>query len=158
MHSRKPSFFAVNLLLFCLFAKGCVDDHAVLTQMHEYFPSSTLYKFDKRVLWIQTQVDGISGKFAEETLETFLKRSEETAVKESGGLVHFSDALAHDGYVYLVIGFKKGIIVWDRRKVAGPSGLPTTYHWVLSWEQAPGWFTERIGYYPQQEQITIVNQ
>jgi hypothetical protein len=153
---RRPYFLSINLLFLCFFAKGCVDDRAVLTQTHEFFPGSTLYKFDNRVLWIQTEVDGVSGKFAEKTLETFLQDAEGTTEKKSFGLAHFSDLLAHDGYVYLVIGFKKGIIVWDRRKVAGPNGLPTTYHWVLNWEQAPGWFTEHIGYYPQKEQITVV--
>jgi hypothetical protein len=148
------------LLLFLLTVSvsGCVDDHAILTQIHEFFPGSTLYKFDKRVLWIQTQVDGVSGKFAEKTLNSFLQDAEGAAEQKSFGLVHFSDALAHDGYVYLVIGFRRGIIVWDRRPVVSPNGLPTTLHWVMDWQKAPAWFTEHIGYYPQKDQITIVSQ
>jgi hypothetical protein len=152
------SFIAGILLLLCLSISGCVEDNAVLTQIHEYFPGSTLFKFDRRVLWIQTQVDGVSGKFAEKTIDSFLQDADGAAEKKSFGLVHFSDALAHDGIVYLVIGFRRGIIVWDRRRVTGPNGLPTTYHWVLNWEQAPAWFTQHIGYYPQKEQITIVSQ
>ena len=154
--STRPGFLLAVVLSFSLC--GCVDDHAILTQIHEYFPGSTLYKFDKRVLWIQTQVDGVSGKFAEKTLNSFLQDAEGAAEQKSFGLVHFSDALAHDGYIYLVIGFRRGIIVWDRRPATGPNGLPTTYHWVLTWEQAPQWFTQHIGYYPQKEQIAIVNQ
>jgi hypothetical protein len=64
--------------------------------------------------------------------------------------VHFSNAFAADGYVYLVIGFREGIIVWDPR---APTLRP-----VMSWEQAPEWFSQHLGYYPQKEQITIVNQ
>jgi hypothetical protein len=65
---RKRVFSLVAVLLFCMFVSSCVEDKAVLKQIHEYFPGSSLYKFDKRVLWIQTQVDGVSGKFAEKTL------------------------------------------------------------------------------------------
>src|SRR6516165_5124246 len=98
MRSRKPSLFGLNLLFLCLFAKGCVDDRAVLSQTTEYFPGSVIYKFDPRVLWIQTEVDGVSGKFAEKTLENFLQDAEGTTEKKSFGLAHFSDLLAHDGY------------------------------------------------------------
>ncbi len=155
---RTKTYLNGVLLFFFLSISGCVDDHAVLTQIHEYFPGSTLYKFDKRVFWIQTQVDGVSGKFAEKTLDSFLQDADGAAEKKSFGLVRFSDALAHDGCIYLVIGFRKGIVVWDRRKIAGPNGLPTTRHWVLNWEQAPEWFTQHIGYYPQKEKITIVKE
>lgn len=156
MPARKSTFLVAMVLLFCVSLSGCVDDHTVLTQIHEYFPGSTLYKFDKRVLWIQTQVDGVSGKFAEKTLNSFLQDADGAAEQKSFGLVHFSDALAHDGYLYLVIGFRQGIIVWDRRAVVGPNGLRTTQHWVMNWKQAPAWFTEHIGFYPQKEQIMIV--
>lgn len=153
---RARGAFAVVLLSVSL--SGCVDDHELLRRVHEYFPGATLYKFDERVLWIQTQVDGVSGKFAEKTLMSFLQESENAATQKSFGIVHFSDALAYDGYVYLVLGFRQGIVVWDRRTVVGRDGLPTTLHWVMNWQQAPGWFTRHLGYYPQKDQISIVSQ
>ena len=154
---RYSTFLLVVLL--CSFALcGCVDDHAILTQVHEYFPGASIYKFDKRVLWIQTDVGGVSGKFAEKTLTSFLHDADGTAMQKSFGLVHFSQALAHDGYIYLVIGFQNGIIVWDRRPVTEPNGLRATQRWVLKWDSAPDWFTQHIGYYPTKEQIVIVKQ
>jgi hypothetical protein len=62
---RKSALSIAPVLLLSLLLSSCIADKAVLTQIHEYFPGSTLFKFDKRVLWIQTQVDGVSGKFAE---------------------------------------------------------------------------------------------
>src|SRR5215831_10689548 len=100
---RKSALLIAPVLLLSLVLCSCVEDKAVLTQIHEYFPGSTLYKFDKRVLWIQTQVDGVSGRFAEKTLDSFLQDADGAAEKKSFGLVHFSDALAHDGIIYLVI-------------------------------------------------------
>jgi hypothetical protein len=148
---------ALLVLLVLLTVSGCVDDHQLLTQVHEYFPGAALYKFDKRVLWIQTQVEGVTPKFGEETFLHFLEEANNSTKQKSFGIINFSDALAHDGYIFLVLGFKQGIVVWDRRNVLGPNGLPTTYHWNLSWQQAPAWFTQHLGYYPQKDQITVVS-
>ena len=150
---------AIPLLLLSLTAvlSGCVDDHQLLAQMHEYFPGAALYKFDKRVLWIQTEVDGVSPKFAEQTFLHFLDEADTAAVKKSFGIIHFSDALAHDGYVYLILGFKQGMVVWDRRP-ALQNGQTVTFHWNMTWEQAPTWFVEHVGYFPTKEQIVVVDQ
>lgn len=153
-----PTHLVLAAAFLSLILCGCVDDHQLLAQMHEYFPGAALYKFDRRVLWIQTQVDGISPKFAEETFLHFLDESNKAALQKSFGIVNFSDALAHDGYVYLVLGFRQGIVVWDRRPVPGVNGLATTYHWNMTWEQAPSWFVAHLGYYPQKDQITVVSE
>jgi hypothetical protein len=155
---RRPAIILLVALLTSVALSGCVDDHQLLAQVHEYFPGAALYKFDRRILWIQTQVDGISPKFAEETFLHFLEESDKAALQKSLGIVHFSDALAHDGYIYLVLGFRQGVVVWDRRPVIGPNGLQTTYHWNMSQDQAPAWFVQHLGYYPQPDQIVVVNQ
>jgi hypothetical protein len=155
---RKMALFSLLALLLGTMLSGCVDDHQLLAQVHEYFPGAGLYKFDKRVLWIQTDVDGVSPKFAEQTFLHFLEEADTAAQQKSFGLVHLSDALAHDGYLYLVLGFKQGIVVWDRRQVTAPNGQLTTYHWTLALQQAPAWFVEHIGYYPQESQIVVVNE
>ena len=155
MFVRRALPFLVALV--CLTFSGCVDDHQLLTQVHEYFPGAALYKFDKRVLWIQTEVDGISPKFAEQTFLHFLEEANSSALQKSFGIVNFSTALGHDGYVFLVLGFKAGIVVWDRRTVM-QNGAPVTLHWNLASEEAPAWFVQHLGYYPQQDQIVIVNQ
>jgi hypothetical protein len=149
MFSRRTLIITSCVLLLSLTLSGCVDDHALLVQVNEYFPGSTRWKFDNRVLWIQTQAGGISGKFAEKTFDTFLSEADSYAQQKSLGFVHFSGALAHDGYTYLVLGFRQGIIVWDRR---------VNLRWTLSWPQVRPWFIEHIGYYPEQGQIEIVRQ
>lgn len=73
----------VVALFVVLGTAGCVDDHKLLAQVHEYFPGATIYKSDPRVLWVQTQVDGISGKFAEKTLDTFLQKMESQAQQKT---------------------------------------------------------------------------
>ena len=158
MFARKSASLFVAVILFSIVLSGCVDDHQLLSQVQDYFPGAELYKFDRRVIWIQTQVDGISPKFAEKTLQEFLQQADSTAQHESLGIVHFSDALAHDGVIYLVLGFRSGIVVWDRRAVPGPNGFPVTHDWNLTWDQAPAWFVEHLGYYPQRNQIVVVNQ
>jgi hypothetical protein len=157
MISRKPVLFFLMALLLAMTLSGCLDDHQLLAQMHEYFPGAALYKFDNRVLWIQTQVDGVSPKFGEQTFLHFLEEADSSTQQKSFGTIHFSDALAHDGYIYLVLGFKQGIVVWDRRPVARPNGSPVTLHWNMNWQQAPGWFVEHVGYYPQKSQIVVVS-
>lgn len=156
MPLKKPSLIVIVLLTLAF--SGCVDDHQLLAQVHEYFPGAQLYKFDNRVLWIQTQVDGVTPKFAEQTFLHFVQEADTSAMQKSFGIVHFSDALAHDGYIYLVLGFRQGVEIWDRRTVVGPNGTPTTLHWNLTNEQAPIWFTQHLGYVPQPSQIVIVNQ
>jgi hypothetical protein len=156
MPRRKPALFLLVVLLTSTLS-GYLDDHQLLTQVHEYFPGAALYKFDGRVLWIQTQVDGVSPKFAEQTFLHFLEEADTAAVQKSLGIIHFSDALAHDGYVFLVLGFKEGIVVWDRRPVL-QNGATVTLHWNMTWQKAPTWFVEHLGYYPQKDQIVVVSQ
>lgn len=149
MTSQKTGPFLLLVLLLNVSLSGCVDDHKLLTQVHEYFPGAMLYKFDPHVLWIQTEVDGISRKFAEKTFDTFLIEMESQAQQQSLGFVHLSDALGHDGYVFLVLGFRQGIVVWDRR---------VNLRWTLARPQARAWFTEHLGYYPEEGQIEIVRE
>ncbi len=137
------------LLVVLAFTHGCIDDHKILAEVHDYFPGAVIYKFDSRVLWVQTQVDGITGKFAEETFDTFLNKIEARTQEKSRGFITFSQAMAHDGYVYLVLGFRGGIIVWDRR---------VNLRWTLNMAQARTWFIENLGYFPQQHQIQIVRK
>jgi hypothetical protein len=156
MLRRKPALFLLVVLLAGTLS-GCLDDHQLLSSVHEYFPAAALYKFDGRVLWIQTQVDGVSPKFAEKTFLNFLQEANTSAAQKSFGIIDFADALAHDGYIFLVLGFKQGIVVWDRRPVL-QNGARVTLHWNMSWEEAPPWFVEHLGYYPQKEQIVVVSQ
>ncbi len=156
MLRRKSALFVLVVLLTSTLL-GCVDDHQLLLSVHEYFPGAALYKFDKRVLWIQTEVDGISPKFAEKTFLNFLEEANKSTAQKSFGIINFSDALAHDGYVYLVLGFKQGMVVWDRRPVL-QNGARVTFHWNMTWEEAPTWFVEHVGYFPTNEQIVGVDQ
>ena len=156
MRRRMPTLFLLIVLLIGSLS-GCVDDHQLLSSVHEYFPGAALFKFDKRVLWIQTEVDGVSPKFAEKTFLNFLEEADKSTAQKSFGIINFSDALAHDGYVYLVLGFKQGVVAWDRRPVV-QNGERVTFHWNLTWEQAPTWFVEHVGYFPTKEQIVEVDQ
>jgi hypothetical protein len=151
-----PTLFLLAVLLTGT-RSGCVDDHQLLSGVHEYFPGAALYKFDNRVLWIQTEVDGVSPKFAEKTFLNFLDEANKSTAQKSFGIINFSDALAHDGYVYLVLGFKQGMVVWDRRPVT-QNGEKVTFHWNVTWEQAPTWFVQHVGYFPMKEQMVVVNE
>ncbi len=156
MLGRSPAIFLLALVMTGG-TRSCVDEHGLLTQVHEYFPGAQLFKFDNRVLWIQTEVDGVSPKFAEKTFLVFLQEANTAAAQKSFGIINFSDALAHDGYVYLVFGFKQGAVAWDRRPVT-QNGQQVTLHWNLTWQEAPNWFRQHIGYFPQKEQIVVVDQ
>jgi hypothetical protein len=157
MFSRKPTMLLLTLQL-CATLSGCVDDHALLAQVHEYFPGASLYKFDKRVLWIQTEVDGITPKLGEQIFLRFLDEANSAARHRSWGIVSLSSAMKQDGYIYLVLGFKQGIVAWDRRNGISPTGSERPHHWNLTWEQAPAWLLQHLGYCPKDNQIVIVRE
>jgi hypothetical protein len=62
----RPRISAILLLfaaLSSLTLAGCKDEEVapnVLPTFNEYFPDTTMYHVDKRFLWIQTHIDGIS--------------------------------------------------------------------------------------------------
>lgn len=134
---------------------SCKDQQeaaAVLPEICQYFPDSSIYKFDKRVLWIQTRVDGISGKVA----AAIYTQACQQAAKSIGKIkINMATELQIDGRSILVIGFKNGCVACDLRNGVDTSGVPVGT--IMNWQQANVWFTQHIGYMPTPEQIFVVS-
>ena len=145
--------FSLSLVL-CLSTTACKDQSeaaAVLPTVCQYFPNSMIYKFDKRVLWIQTNVDGISSATAMEIFSDACQK----AGKAIGQIkINAVEELQFDGRSILVIGFKKGIVACDLRGGGDANGVPRGQ--VLNWQMANAWFTQHIGYIPTASQISVI--
>jgi hypothetical protein len=153
--SRGHHFIAAtSALLLTLPLTACKDQSeaaAVLPQVCEYFPDSVIYKFDPRVLWIQTHVDGISGK----TAAVIYSEACQKAARSIGQIrINIATELNFDGRSILVIGFKKGIVAWQISDGMDVTGVPRFS--VLSWSDAQTWLTRRIGYFPTSDKILVV--
>jgi hypothetical protein len=132
---------------------GCKDKEegaAILPTIDQYFPDSAIFKFNNRVLWIQTHVNGISGKVA----ATIFAQACQQASKSFGNFkINVAEELQFDGRSILIIGFKNFCIACDLRDGNGPDGNPRGT--IMTWQQAPSWFVQHVGYMPTTQQIFV---
>lgn len=133
MRAKREIFFLLAFMLTWSLAGCGLDDQAVLKSTRDYFPAVTLWKFQPQVLWVQTQVDGVTAAFAEKTFDHFLEEANQEALQRSLGLANFDKLMAQKGYVFFVLGFRGGVIVYDR---------PRHLRWTLNWPQARAWMAK----------------
>jgi hypothetical protein len=150
-----PLILVMLLVSVCLY--GCKDKEEareVLPKVCPHFPDSVIYKFDKRVLWIQTNVDGISGETAE---DIFQQACQQAAYKLGKLTFNISAEMKFDDRSILIIGFKQYLVAWEVRNGVDQRGIPRGYE-VMNWNQAPSWFMQHLGYRPLQnaDQIYVI--
>ncbi len=136
---------------------GCKDQSEasqILPCVCKDFPGSVIYKFDTRVLWIQTRADGISPELAGVIYQQACKEASEAA--PSLGQIKFNwvNELQFDGRSILVIGFKRIVVACDLRDGMDANGHPKGE--IMSFQQAPSWLTRHIGYAPADDKVMIV--
>jgi hypothetical protein len=147
------------LMLLCIILTiaglcGCKDQSeasVILPQVCKEFPDSVIYKFDPRVLWIQTHVDGISPELAEMLYEGACQKA-----AKSFGQIKFNwiNELQFDGRSILVIGFKRIVIACDLRD--GTDAYGRLKAKIMNFQQVPSWLTQHIGYAPSDDKVMIV--
>jgi hypothetical protein len=149
---RKSACLLFTALLIGVLS-GCKDKEEgemVLPTINQYFPDSSIYKFDKRVLWIQTHVDGISGKVA----ASIYAQACQTAAKSIGKIrINIAEELEFDGRSILVIGFKNGCVACDLRDGIDANGVPRGT--IMGWQQSRPWFIQHLGYMPTPDIIRV---
>jgi hypothetical protein len=144
----------------CLVLTGCdseSDAKRVLPSINEYFPNSVLYSFDKRVLWIQTDVTGIGDKMAlsiyAQACQNAVKQAEQELPLRNLRFT-IQELMNFDQHSYLIIGFRGGIVAWHVRDGIDANGTPRCQ--VLGWSAAKEWLQEHLGYVPTPQQISVV--
>lgn len=144
------------VLLFILCLSGCNKDEMegseVLSRICPYFPDATIYKWNSSLLWIQTSVGGISDKAAAAIFENACTQ----AHYNFGKLIKFNitELMNLDKRTYLMVGFKQYAVTWDMRNGVDARGIPR--YQVITWQQAPSWFTEHFALRPTPETIQVI--
>lgn len=135
MRKAAQLFTLLLVLFFALTLTGCdMTDQAVLQAVHQYFPTAKIFRFDKRVLWIQANVTGISPQFATKTFSAFLQEPQIGQLRMG---MNFS------GQRFFVLSFNpNAAIVWDQ------SGSGN--YWTLDWAQLNNFWQQSFGYQPAQ--------
>jgi hypothetical protein len=134
---------------------GCKDEEIapmVLPKFADSFPDTTIYDIDKRILWIQTHVDGVSSSAA----DTMFKTACDQAKKNLGKVqfnVQFELNLAHKQV--LIIGFNHFWVVWPVRNGVDYQGVPLNYK-VMDYQMFRDWLTHSLGYMPTPDQIRVI--
>jgi hypothetical protein len=150
----KPHYLLV-LLLLCFSLTGCKDQSeasAILPTAYQSFPGTEIYKADKRILWVQTQVDGISSSVA----DTMFKQACVEATKNFGKIkINIQLELSVDQKQVLIVGFKRFWVLWEVRNGVDYQGVPLNYK-VMNLEMLKDWFTQHLGRIPTPDQIEVV--
>jgi len=154
MTTGKLQFLILAVFLTNILS-GCRDKDeakAALPEICEYFPGSQIYKFDRRVLWIQTKVDGISSATAAAMFEQACQK----AARSFGRIqINITTELNFDGRSILLIGFRQYLVAWEVRNGVDERGIPR--YEVMNWQEAPAWFMQHVGYRPQPDRILVIN-
>ena len=155
---RIIAFLIAAFLGFSL--SGCKDEEVapkVLPQFNEYFPDTTMYDVDKRFLWIQTHIDGISASAADLMFKQDCAQSIPAIQKSSFGLTKSIPlALSIAGKQVLIVGFNHFWVVWVVRNGVDSQGVPANYQ-VLNYQQFSSWLTQVLGSMPTPDQIKVIS-
>lgn len=148
------------LALFGLFFGGCKDEEVapkVLPTFNSYFPNTTLYNVDKRFLWIQTRIDGVSASAADLMFKQDCAQAIPSVHQNSFGLIkNIPTALTIAGKQVLIVGFNHFWVVWVVRNGVDQQGIPVNYS-VLNYDQFSAWLTQVMGSIPTPDQIKVVS-
>ncbi len=159
MRPRTPVILLLFATLLSLTLAGCKDAEVapmVLPQFNQYFPATTLFQVDKRFLWVQTNIDGISAAAAELMFKQDCGQALPAIQQKSFGLIkNLSTALSIAGKQVLIVGFKNYWVVWVVRNGIDTQGLPYNYQ-VLNYQQFSSWLIQVMGAVPTPDQIKVV--
>lgn len=165
--SRRGSLFVFLLAAFLgLSLSGCKDEEVapmVLPQFCNYFPDTTLYQVDKRFLWVQTHIDGISPAAADlmfkQDCGQALAAVQQQSQEKSFNLIKINSlvtALSIAGKSVLVVGFNRYWVVWIVRNGVDVQGIPVNYA-ILDYQHFNAWLTQVLGAMPTADQIKVVS-
>ena len=148
----KKNLALVALLSMCL--SSCKDkDEArqILPDLNAAFPNSAIFKFDNRLLWIQTQVSGVSKITAEQLYIVACER----ATKNFGPVqINLQAELSIDNKQYFLVGISHIYIGWDVRNGVNARGVPM-HALVMNEQEKIQWVRQRLGYYPSTDHIFV---
>ena len=152
--------FFVLLFGFSLVISGCKDEEVapmILPQFCQYFPETMIFAIDKRILWIQTNIDGISSDAADLMFKQDCEQSNTALIKKSFGLIkNVKGGLIAAGKQVLIIGFKHFWVVWSVRDGVDYQGIPVNYR-VMDDQTFHDWLTRSLGVFPTPDQIQVIN-
>lgn len=165
--SLKPYGYQCSSLILILLTallglslSGCKDEEVapmVLPTFNDYFPDSTLYHVDKRFLWVQTHIDGISASAAELMFRQDCGQALTAIQKKSFQIIkNLPTALTIAGKQVLIVGFNHFWVVWVVRNGVDAQGIPVNYV-VLNYQQFNAWLTQVLGAMPTPDQIKVVS-
>jgi hypothetical protein len=163
LNGSRASFRIVILLVttFLGFSlSGCKDEEVapkVLPQFNQYFPGTMMFDVDKRFLWIQTHIDGISASAADLMFKQDCAQSIPAIQKASFGLIKkIPLALSVAGKQALIVGFNHFWVVWVVRNGVDYQGIPVHYQ-VMNGQQFRSWLNTVLGFVPTPDQIKVVS-
>lgn len=158
----RPRISAILLLfaaLSSLTLAGCKDEEVapnVLPTFNEYFPDTTMYHVDKRFLWIQTHIDGISLSAADMIFKQDCTQATQAIQNKSFKLIkNIQLGLSIAGKQVLIVGFNHFWVVWIVRNGVDYQGIPVNYQ-VMNYQQFSSWLTKVLGFMPTPDQIKVV--
>lgn len=159
--SRCSSLILILLTaLLGLFLNGCKDEEVapkVLPGFNQYLPDTTLFQVDKRFLWIQTHLDGISASMADLMFRQDCAQSIPSIQQSSFNLIkNIPLALTIAGKQVLIVGFNHFWVVWVVRNGVDSQGIPVNYQ-ILNGQQFRSWLTQVLGFVPTPDQIKVVS-
>lgn len=129
---KRLALFAVLSLV--PFIQGCDLEKDAVPQVQQYFPNAVKLSFDKRVFWIQTNVSGVSPKFAGEAFEKFAMQANQTAAEY---FLSLNSVLSLSGHGLLVMGFDSGVVMY----------FPNlSRYYTMSYPVADAWSQKNFGY------------
>jgi len=160
MRSRIPAITLLLATILSLTLTSCKDEEVapnVLPTFNEFFPDTTMYDVDKRFLWIQTHIDGISLSAADMIFKQDFAQATQAIQKKSFGITKSVPlALSIAGKQALIVGFNHFWVVWVVRNGVDPQGIPVNYQ-VLNYQQFSSWLTQVLGAMPTPDQIKVVS-
>ncbi len=159
MRLRIPAILFLFAALLSLTLTGCKDEDVapnVLPLFSNYFPDTTIYDFDKRFLWIQTHIDGISSSAADLMFKQDCDQANSAIKKKSLGIlknIHAGLIIAQKKV--LIVGFNRFWVVWPVRNGVDYQGIPLNYQ-IMDYQMFRDWFTRSLGFFPTPNQIRVI--
>ncbi len=159
MKYRISVAFLLIATLSSLTLLGCKDEDVapqVLPTFSDYFPDTTIYDFDKRILWIQTHIDGISSSAADLMFKQDCAQAIPAIKKGSFGILKtIPEGLNFARKQVLIVGFNRFWIVWSVRNGVDYQGIPLNYK-VMDYQMFHDWLIHSLGFMPTPDQIRVI--
>jgi hypothetical protein len=149
---------ALMAILFCLSLTACKDQseaESILPKANKSFPDAAIFKFDKRILWVQTHVDGISADVANTMFRTACQQAAFPIGNKFS--INIQTELAVDNKQVLIVGFQHFWAVWLVKSGVDVQGVPVGYQ-IMNYAMLKQFFTSRLGYFPTDEQILVLRE